>query len=199
MGKGIMTPAGLAILVFSVACGVPHEDHAEVVKERDELKALNLKMGQEMEESREALSKLLASMGMDHSRSGDDHLLIAEELEYAANYVDIVVSEARLIDPLTSDLPEPGIQFSVTNNGSRSIRNLKVMVYYLNASEGRIGEADYYLVFNMGTRNDTGILRSGYSVRQPDGDSWMTHDSLNTAAWDEGSVEIEVIALQFEP
>lgn len=117
-----------------------------------------------------------------------------EEQEYIINFVKIYdVSIRKVNEELTSD---SGINFKIRNNGMRDLKDIEVVVYYLDSNNKPIYENSYNPLADMATttENQNKILKSGYiweSKKQ-----YLFMDNMVPSEWN-GEVNVEIKNIKF--
>lgn len=116
--------------------------------------------------------------------------------EYIANSLDLYDVEAKYFDSVL-DGKVAGVLFKIKNKGDKSLDQVEVKCYFLDASGNRISEEDFYPV-NVSTYSfggDNKPLKPGYVWSMESG-KFYTAKSV-ASEWKEGSIDIEITKIKF--
>jgi hypothetical protein len=92
----------------------------------------------------------------------------------------------------------PGVEFKIKNNGSETLKKVKVTVYFKDAKGNTIAEEDYtpVLVSNFNFMSDNKPLKPNY-IWQMERGKFLSAKSV-PSEWKEGAAEIQIKDLEFE-
>jgi hypothetical protein len=113
-----------------------------------------------------------------------------EKLAYIQNHLELVEAEAKWIKTYSDD-KQPGVRISVKNNGSETLTEVEVIVYFLDDEGLPFAEEDYFPVSSVG---DTNLLKPNYTQRMKK-NVYYIKDDLGDE-WS-GKAKFEIVNIEF--
>jgi hypothetical protein len=119
--------------------------------------------------------------------------LKARKLEKAKYFKFVQLSNIRVADSKKNSFEEPekGIFGTITNKGSRTLKEVKVTIYFLDSNGTRVGEKDYSPVFYSKYSSDEVPLKPNYVK-----DFGYKLESYAPSNWS-GKIEYKIAEIDF--
>lgn len=120
-----------------------------------------------------------------------------EEKEYISRYIELYDVDAKYRDSIL-DGTIPGVLFKLRNTGTRTLNKVEVTVYFKDRFGSIIAEENFFPVLVSDySFNDHKPLKPGY-VWSMEKNKFFAAKSVPTE-WAEGSVDIKITDIAFEP
>jgi hypothetical protein len=117
----------------------------------------------------------------------------AEKQNYIDNYLKLFEIEAKIINTW-SDEKKPGVRFSIKNIGDETLKEVEVIVYFLDKNKKPFLEKKFYPVNDLSIGDTLKLLKPNYTYRK-DKNIYSTVDNLGDE-WS-GLVDIKIVNIEF--
>ena len=112
---------------------------------------------------------------------------------YVDNFIEILNVRSQYINTYLDDFAVPAFRYSIKNNGTETISELWVKVYFLDKNGEPFYEDDYLPISDV---SDMKLLKPNYTYRMKTNE-YMTVKEINPKEWSK-KIKIEIIVDKLE-